>query len=105
MMLLAVQRASQARVRGCVGLLGTRNASVPGNRTARLLSSLAVLEQKDGALNHASLSAITAAQKLGGPVTALVAGSNIRSVANQVAKVEGLQKVIAIDNAAYDKVC
>ena len=71
---------------------------------ARLLSSLAVLEQKDGKLNRASLSAITAAQKLGGSVSAIVAGSNIQSVAKEAAQVEGLGKVIWVENGAYDKV-
>ena len=73
------------------------------SKLARLLSSLAVLEQRDGQLNHASLSAITAAQKLGGPVTAFVAGSKIGPVAEQIAKVNGLGKVIKIENGSYDK--
>jgi electron transfer flavoprotein alpha subunit len=71
---------------------------------ARLLSSLAILEQKDGKLNNGSLSAITAAQKLGGSITAFIAGGNIKAVAEEAAKVGGLEKVIAVDNAAYDKV-
>lgn len=71
---------------------------------ARLLSSLAVLEQKDGKLNHGSLGAVTAAQKLGGSITAFVAGSNIKSVAEEAAKVAGIEKIIAVDNSAYDKV-
>ena len=71
---------------------------------ARLLSSLAVLEQRDGTLNPSSLAAITAAREVGGSVTALVAGSNITPVAQEVAKVNDLSKVIKIDNGAYDKV-
>lgn len=70
----------------------------------RLLSSLAVLEQRDGKLNHGSLSAITAAKKLGGSIHGFVAGSNIKPVAEEAAKVEGVEKIIAVDNAAYDKV-
>lgn len=70
----------------------------------RLLSSLAVLEQRDGKLNHSSLSAITAAKKLGGSIHGFVAGSNIKAVAEEAAKVEGVEKIIAVDNAAYDKV-
>lgn len=72
---------------------------------ARLLSSLAVLEQRDGKLNHGSLGAVTAAQKLGGSITGFVAGSNIKGVAEEAAKVAGIEKVIAVDNGAYDKVC
>ena len=71
---------------------------------ARLLSSLAVLEQRDGKLNHGSLGAITAARKLGGSITGFVAGSNIKAVAEEAAKVAGIEKVIAVDNGAYDKV-
>ena len=71
---------------------------------ARLLSSLAVLEQREGKLNHASLSAITAAQKLGGPITGFIAGSGVRAVAEDAAKVKGLEKIILIENGAYDKV-
>ncbi|KAI0971352.1 electron transfer flavoprotein domain-containing protein [Xylaria arbuscula] len=69
----------------------------------RLLSSLAILEQRDGQLNHGSLSAITAARNIGGPVHGFVAGSNIKPVAEEAAKVEGVEKIIAVDNAAYDK--
>ena len=72
---------------------------------ARLLSSLAVLEQREGKLNGGSLGTVTAAQKLGGPITAFVAGTNIKAVAEEVAKVAGVEKVIAVENVAYDKVC
>ena len=81
----------------------------PSNRQqqsafARLLSSLAVLEQREGKLQHASLSAVTAAQKLGGSVTGLVAGSGVKGVAEEAAKVKGIDKVIMIENGSYDKV-
>jgi electron transfer flavoprotein alpha subunit len=72
---------------------------------ARLLSTLAVLEQREGKLNVASLAAVSAAMKLGGEVTGFVAGSNVKAVADEAAKVEGLDKVIYVDNADYDKVC
>lgn len=71
---------------------------------ARLLSSFAILEQRDGVLQASSLSAITAAQKLGGCVTGFIAGSNVQSVAKDAAKVKGLEKIIAVENIAYDKV-
>lgn len=70
----------------------------------RLQSTLAILEQKDGQLNHSSLSAFTAAQKLGGTVHGFIAGSNIASAAQEAAKVNGVDKIITVDNAAYDKV-
>lgn len=71
----------------------------------RLLSALAVLEQRDGKLNVGSLSAVTAAKQLGGSIHGFVAGGDIKSVAEEAAKVEGVEKVITVDNAAYDKVC
>jgi len=70
----------------------------------RLLSSLAVLEQKDGKLNMSSLAAISAAQKLGDSVTGFVAGGGVKSVADAAAKVQGIEKIIFVDNAAYDRV-
>ncbi|KAF2135635.1 uncharacterized protein K452DRAFT_322945 [Aplosporella prunicola CBS 121167] len=69
----------------------------------KLLSTLAVLEQREGKLNVSSLAAVTAAQKLGGPVTGFVAGSGIKAVADEAAKVKGLDKIICVENGAYDK--
>ncbi|OJJ47021.1 hypothetical protein ASPZODRAFT_25103 [Penicilliopsis zonata CBS 506.65] len=71
---------------------------------ARLLSTLAVLEQRDGKLASSSLAAIVAAQKLGGPVTAFVAGKGVKSTsAAEAAKIQGLEKVVAVENEAYEK--
>ncbi|MCJ1340746.1 Electron transfer flavoprotein alpha-subunit [Bachmanniomyces sp. S44760] len=69
----------------------------------RLLSTLAILEQREGQLNHASLSAVTAARKLGGTITGFVAGSNIKGVAEEAAKVDGVEKILMVENASYDK--
>ena len=69
-----------------------------------LLHSLAVLEQRDGKLENASLSAVTAAQRLGGSVTGIIAGSSIKPVAEAAAKVKGLDRVVFIENESYDKV-
>ncbi|KAI1849946.1 hypothetical protein JX266_004325 [Neoarthrinium moseri] len=82
---------------------GLSAASYSPSALRRLLSSLAILEQRDGKLNHGSLSAITAAKKLGGPVHGFVAGDNIKGVADEAAKVDGVDKIIAVDNAAYEK--
>lgn len=70
----------------------------------RLLSSLAILEHREGKLNLGSLSTVTAAKKLGGPVHAFVAGGSAKSVAEEAAKVEGVEKVVTVQNAAYEKV-
>jgi electron transfer flavoprotein alpha subunit len=72
---------------------------------ARLLSTLAVLEQRDGKLQSSSLSAIAAAQKLGGSVTGFLAGSGVKSTsAAEAAKIKGVEKVLAVENDAYEKV-
>jgi len=70
---------------------------------ARLLSTLAILEQRDGKLNTGSLGAVTAGQKLGGAVHGFVAGKGAKTIAGDAAKVQGLEKVLAVDNEAYDR--
>lgn len=55
-------------------------------------------------MNHASLSAVTAAQKLGGSITGFVAGSGVKAVAEEAAKVKGIEKIIMVENGSYDKV-
>lgn len=80
-----------------------RPACVQQSSLARLLSTLAVLETRDGKLNIGSLAAVTAGQKLGGSVTGFLAGSNIKAVAAEAAKVDGLEKVIYVENEAYSK--
>ena len=70
---------------------------------ARLASTLAILEQREGSLNSASLGAVTAGKKLGGSVHGFVAGKNVKSVAEEAAKVDGLEKVIMVENDAYSR--
>jgi hypothetical protein len=72
---------------------------------ARLLSTLAVLEQRDGKLQSSSLSAISAALRLGGPVTAFVAGNGVKATsAAEAAQYKGVEKVVAVESEAYEKV-
>jgi len=79
-------------------------SSISNNARCKLLSTLAILEQREGQLNHGSLGAIAAAKKLGGSVHGFVAGGNIGKVVEEAAKVEGVEKIIAVENTAYDKV-
>ncbi|KAL9594637.1 MAG: hypothetical protein Q9219_006921 [cf. Caloplaca sp. 3 TL-2023] len=81
----------------------SRRPTVHPSTIVRLLSSLAVLEQRNGKLEHSSLSAVTAAQKIGGSVVGFVAGSGIRTVAEEASKVKGLERVIMVENGAYNK--
>jgi electron transfer flavoprotein alpha subunit len=72
---------------------------------SRLLSTLAVLEQRNGELQSPSLAAIAAAKKLGGSITAFVAGSHIKSTAAiEASKIKGVEKVVAVENDVYEKV-
>lgn len=73
------------------------------SRLSRLLSTLAILEQRDGKLNSASLGAVTAGLKLGGPVHGLVAGKNGKAVADAATTVQGLEKVLFVEDEAYEK--
>ena len=50
-----------------------------------------------------SLASISAAQKLGGSIHGFIAGANIKAVAEEAAKIEGLEKVVFVDNADYDR--
>ncbi|KAH8804774.1 hypothetical protein F5884DRAFT_859387 [Xylogone sp. PMI_703] len=99
-------RVGQSILRQHGSILAQRTGTIPIaslSALARLLSSLAVFEQRDGVLSPSSLTSVTAAQKFGGPVTAFIAGNNIKAVAEKAAKVKGVEKVIAVDNAAYEK--
>jgi electron transfer flavoprotein alpha subunit len=64
--------------------------------------SVLVLVEHDGkSVRDATLPTVTAASKLG-EVHALVAGSNVGSVAEQAAKVAGVSKVLVADAAHLD---
>ncbi|KAK1979385.1 electron transfer flavoprotein domain-containing protein [Colletotrichum cereale] len=98
MLFLARRAAASGAAAASSGLSAFRSRS-----TRSLLSTLAILEQREGQLNHGSLSTITAAKKLGGPIHGFMAGSNIKGVADEAAKIEGVEKIIVVENAAYDK--
>lgn len=69
----------------------------------RLVSSLALLEQRDGKLNESSLAAVSAAQKLGGSITGFLAGKKDIPV-DEAAKIKGLKTLVYVRNEAYDRV-
>lgn len=50
-----------------------------------------------------SLAAVTAGTRLGGSVTGFIAGSGAKAVANEAATIQGIEKVIYVENDAYDK--
>ncbi|KAI9208858.1 electron transferring flavoprotein, alpha polypeptide [Polychytrium aggregatum] len=70
--------------------------------SSRNASTLVFIEHKDSAVLPASLNAVSAATKLGGPVTALVAGSTSKEVAAKVASIAGVSKVLVAQDVAFD---
>lgn len=69
----------------------------------RFASTLAILEQREGGLNSGSLSAVTAGEKIGGSIHGFIAGKNVKGVAEQASKVKGLEKIIMVENEAYER--
>lgn len=71
----------------------------------RLLSTLTIIEHSQGKLSPSNLNTLTAAKQLGGPINALIAGKDAKTVASEVAKFDGVEKVLVAENEAYDHVC
>ena len=65
------------------------------------MSILVLAEHDNKTLNGATLNVVAAAQKIGGDITILVAGSGAQAVADAAAKVAGVSKVLLADNAVY----
>jgi electron transfer flavoprotein alpha subunit len=65
------------------------------------MSILVIAEHDNKTLNGATLNVVAAAQKIGGDITVLVAGSGAQAVADTAAKVAGVSKVLLADDAAY----
>lgn len=66
------------------------------------MSILVIAEHDNANLNPAVLNVVAAAEKIGGDVDLLVAGSNCGAVAEEAAKVAGVNKVLLADNAVYE---
>ncbi|CAB01967.2 putative electron transfer flavoprotein subunit alpha, mitochondrial [Caenorhabditis elegans] len=64
------------------------------SNASRLNSTLVVAEHDETKLAPITLNAITAASKLGNEVSVLVTGANATKVAEQVAKVNGVKRVL-----------
>uniref|UniRef100_A0A0K8TP49 Electron transfer flavoprotein subunit alpha n=1 Tax=Tabanus bromius TaxID=304241 RepID=A0A0K8TP49_TABBR len=68
----------------------------------RLKSTLVVAEHNNEALNPVTQNAITAAKKIGGDVTVLVAGTKCGPASEAVAKVQGVSKVLVAESDAFN---
>lgn len=67
----------------------------------RFQSTLVVAEHNNETLNPITANAVTAAKKLGGNVTVLVAGTKVGSVAEAAAKLDGVGKVLIAESDAF----
>ncbi|MDH4583016.1 electron transfer flavoprotein subunit alpha/FixB family protein [Pseudomonas sp. BN415] len=65
------------------------------------MAILVVAEHTNAALAAATLNTVTAAQKIGGDIHVLVAGTGAGAAAEAAAKIAGVSKVLVADNAAY----
>lgn len=70
------------------------------NYSVRNASCLVVAEHDSKTVSQSTLSAVTAATKIGGEVTVLVAGSGVDEAAKSAAAVAGVTKVLTADHAA-----
>jgi electron transfer flavoprotein alpha subunit len=70
---------------------------------SRLFSSrsLIIADHDNSKLLESTLSVVTAAGKIGGDVTVLVAGSGCGAVAKQAAGIAGVHQVLCADHAAF----
>lgn len=65
------------------------------------MSTLVIAEHDNQSLKPATLNAVKAAQSLGADIHLLVAGQSCTAVAEKAAAIEGVQKVLHADAAAY----
>ncbi len=66
------------------------------------MSALVLAEHDNSSLKSATLNTVTAAVACGGPVTVLVAGSGSGPVAEAAAQVQGVDKVLHVDDPRYE---
>ena len=65
------------------------------------MSILVVAEHDNNEIKGSTLNTVTAASKIGGDVSVLVAGSESSSAADQASKIAGISSVIHVDDPIY----
>nr|WP_320135534.1 FAD-binding protein [uncultured Amphritea sp.] len=65
------------------------------------MSILVIAEHDNGSLKDETLNTVTAAVQIGGNVDLLIAGENCNAVAEQAAKISGVNRVLVADHAVY----
>ncbi|MFG1244346.1 electron transfer flavoprotein subunit alpha/FixB family protein [Xanthobacter versatilis] len=63
--------------------------------------TLVIAEHDGSALKIATLNAVAAASRIGGPIHVLVAGAGVGPVAAAAAMVPGIEQVLVVDDPAY----
>ena len=66
------------------------------------MPALLIAEHENGSIKDATNKALTAASKLGTPVTILVAGAGCAAAGAEAAKLEGVAKVLVADGPALE---
>ena len=68
------------------------------------MTILLLAETAGDAIAPATAKALTAAKEIGGPVHVLIVGSGLKGVAEQAAKLAGVEKVLVAEDASLDHV-
>eukprot|EP00112_Aurelia_sp_Birch-Aquarium-sp1_P012647 Seg2660.3 transcript_id=Seg2660.3/GoldUCD/mRNA.D3Y31 product="Electron transfer flavoprotein subunit alpha mitochondrial" protein_id=Seg2660.3/GoldUCD/D3Y31 len=80
----------------------SKNASLARLLVAsRNASSLVIVEHDNEKIVPTTLHAVTAAKQLGGDITCLIAGTNCESVAGEISKVTGVNRVLFANSDGY----
>ncbi|KAM9125275.1 electron transfer flavoprotein subunit alpha, mitochondrial isoform 1-T1 [Pangshura tecta] len=81
--------------------VGARRLRRAASLLQRFQSTLVIAEHTNESLTPITLNAITAAKRLGGEVSCLVAGTNCDKVAEELSKVQGIAKVLVAQHDVY----
>mmetsp|Transcript_36156 Transcript_36156/g.45027 ORF Transcript_36156/g.45027 Transcript_36156/m.45027 type:complete len:337 (+) Transcript_36156:171-1181(+) len=85
-----------------VARTGLRRRAFASAASARNASSLVVADVNNGQVDASILNTVTAAIKVGGPVSVLVAGGNAAELGESVSKIAGVDSVITVADEVYD---
>nr|XP_032618955.1 electron transfer flavoprotein subunit alpha, mitochondrial isoform X4 [Chelonoidis abingdonii] len=81
--------------------VGARRLRRAASLLQRFQSTLVIAEHTNESLTPITLNAITAAKRLGGEVSCLVAGTSCDKVAEELSKVQGIAKVLVAQHDVY----
>jgi electron transfer flavoprotein alpha subunit len=70
--------------------------------TSRALNTLVIAEHNSTEVSPGTLSAITAASKLGGDISLLLLGNSCSGIAEKASKINHVKKVIVVNDAQFE---